>query len=73
LENLNEILGYKRASKIIKENLKISAEENLGYSELSIINHSLTKSAQNCYKMEEAKLKFLQNSMQKGKGDNVKM
>jgi hypothetical protein len=47
LETLDESLEINNAWEIIRENINISAKENLGYQKLKIINHGLMTSAQN--------------------------
>jgi hypothetical protein len=47
LENLDESFGINNAWESIRENIKTSAKENLGYYRLSLINHGLMMSSQN--------------------------
>jgi uncharacterized FlaG/YvyC family protein len=48
LENLDAEVDINRAWETIRENIKFSAKQNLGYYELKSINHGSTKDAQNC-------------------------
>jgi hypothetical protein len=49
LENLNAEVDINRAWEIIRENIKISAKESLGYYESKQQSHGLMKNAQNYY------------------------
>jgi hypothetical protein len=47
LENLDTEVDVNRAWELLRENIKISAKENLGYYELKKQRHGLMKDAQN--------------------------
>jgi hypothetical protein len=47
LKDLDTEVEINSAWKTIRENIKISAKENLGYFEFKKINHGSTKDAQN--------------------------
>jgi hypothetical protein len=47
LEDLDAEVEINSAWEMIRENIKISAKENLGYFELKKLNHGSVKDAQN--------------------------
>jgi hypothetical protein len=47
LEDLDTEVEIKSTWELIRENIKISAKESLGYCELKSISHGLIKHAQN--------------------------
>jgi hypothetical protein len=47
LEDLEAEVEINSAWKTIRENIKITAKESLGYNELKSLSHGLTKGTQN--------------------------
>jgi hypothetical protein len=62
-------LVYKEV-ETIRENIKISVKESLGYYEPRRINHGSMKDAQNYYQRKQVKLDWLQDPSE-GNGNNL--